>query len=108
MAVSVVQATATRAAVPRRMKKWRRRTLLNGDNLPARSAPLERGVESQRLGLTAPVLHVLKTPLHRGVGLIAGDVGLGDMQVRLEARHAAEKRSEEHTSELQSPMYLVC
>src|SRR5437763_13387278 len=36
------------------------------------------------------------------------DAGIKIIELGLPARVAARQRSEEHTSELQSPMYLVC
>src|SRR5437762_4721796 len=42
------------------------------------------------------------------VRLLSGRIGPSEMEAALASLPAARLRSEEHTSELQSPMYLVC
>src|SRR5256885_8651183 len=45
---------------------------------------------------------------HREAGAVDGDVALGEHVVQKALRNAEADRSEEHTSELQSPCNLVC
>src|SRR5437879_10448874 len=45
---------------------------------------------------------------HRRRGLLRRRQRAGDERARGEAEPQVQRRSEEHTSELQSPMYLVC
>src|SRR5205823_14710192 len=52
---------------------------------------VERRVESDRLALRPPSLHVLTEPLHLGFRDIAGDLQLLDLQVHLEIAHHAEE-----------------
>src|SRR5437879_9448372 len=78
-----------------------------------------RGKDAQRSNISAAriVSEVVKTTLGpRGMDKMLVD-SLGDVTVtsdgatvldELDVQHPAAKRSEEHTSELQSPMNLVC
>src|SRR5437879_7386445 len=63
----------------------------------------------------ASMSHELRTPLNAILGFseLLIDAGNGQFPPAtrkrfLEQIHSSGKRSEEHTSELQSPMYLVC
>src|SRR5437879_6751029 len=54
--------------------------------------------------------HELQRLLEPRIGAVVGLRLLGDLRAAVEQdeRRAGPQRSEEHTSELQSPMYLVC
>src|SRR5437016_7042034 len=66
-----------------------------------------------RAGLTLDLGAERQLPaaFHREIGLEAIDTGLGGgqrLKRRVHRRHAIRRRSEEHTSELQSLTNLVC
>src|SRR5437879_10015033 len=76
-----------------------------------RSLTMEEAASIPLVGLTAWQVLIERANLQKGQKVLihAGSGGVGTFAIQL-AKHigATVARSEEHTSELQSPMYLVC